>query len=367
MITVPAPPPPDQLRADVRARAENRPGVYRMLGPRGEVLYVGKSVRVRTRLLSYFRSPRGDKAAEIVSHTHHVDWEYVPSEFAALLLEMRLILAHRPVYNVQHKRNRAFCFLKLTREAASRVRVAFEVRDDGSWYAGPFRGVGRMREVAREVADLLELRDCAARTPMRFADQLDLFGREETPLCLRADLGRCLAPCAGRCTRTEYRARTEVARRFLLGDAEAPLNRLRQRLEAAAERLQFEYAATLRDRLVRLELARDELAERRGAIDALTFVYQPEALHGDAQVYVVRRGLVSAELTAPCNAHERAQVAARASALFHRAPRDDLRPAQAAEILLLARWFRLHPEEEERVWNSPRGGTARLGRLPLLA
>lgn len=366
MITVHGPPPPADLRASVRARAENRPGVYRMLGPRGEVLYVGKSVRVRTRLLSYFRSARGEKPAEIVSHTHHVDWEYVPNEFAALLLEMRLILTHRPVYNVQHKRNRAFCFLALSGDEAARLRVVFEVRDDGGWYAGPFRGVARMREVAREVADLLELRDCAARTPMRFADQLDLFGHARTPLCLRADLGRCLGPCAGRCTRTEYHARTDMARRFLGGDAREPLARLRQRLEAAAERLQFEYAATLRDRVVRLELARDELAERRGAIDALTFVYEPAALQDQPRVYVVRRGLVCAELPAPRSPQERMQVAARASALFRRAPRDDLRPAQAAEILLLARWFRLHPEEHERVWSSPRG-SERLDRFPVLA
>src|SRR5688572_11829546 len=93
----------DNLRADVRARAENRPGVYRMIGPSDEVLYVGKSIRVRTRLLSYFRAERGEKAAEIVGHAHRIEWEYVPSEFAALLHEFRLIKRYRPPYNVEHK------------------------------------------------------------------------------------------------------------------------------------------------------------------------------------------------------------------------------------------------------------------------
>jgi excinuclease ABC subunit C len=79
------PRPAAELRADVRAGCENRPGIYRMIGPGDEVLYVGKSVRVRTRLLSYFRADRGEKAAEIISHTHRIDWEYAPSEFAALL------------------------------------------------------------------------------------------------------------------------------------------------------------------------------------------------------------------------------------------------------------------------------------------
>ena len=73
----------EQLRAEVRTHAHNRPGTYRMLGPSGEVLYVGKSVHVRTRLLSYFRAERGEKAAEIIGHAHALKWDYAPSEFAA--------------------------------------------------------------------------------------------------------------------------------------------------------------------------------------------------------------------------------------------------------------------------------------------
>src|SRR5690606_28404092 len=143
--------PAAELRAQVRAACENRPGVYRMIGPGDNVLYVGKSIRVRSRLLSYFRADRGEKAAEIISHTHRIEWDYTPSEFAALLLEMRCIQRWRPPFNVEHKQDRVFCFVKLTREEAPRLLVV------------------------REVRDLLELRDCASATRMRFADQLDLF------------------------------------------------------------------------------------------------------------------------------------------------------------------------------------------------
>jgi hypothetical protein len=176
-----------ELRAQVRAGCENRPGVYRMIGPADNLLYVGKSIRVRTRLLSYFRAPRGEKAAEIISHTHRIEWEYTPSEFASLLTEMRSIQEARPPYNVEHKRDRAFCFIKLTREEAPRILAVQEVADDGALYFGPFRGRARVREALREVADLLELRTCAAATPMRFADQLDMFGVDPQPLCMRAD------------------------------------------------------------------------------------------------------------------------------------------------------------------------------------
>jgi excinuclease ABC subunit C len=103
-----------------------------MIGPADEVLYVGKSIRLRARLLSYFRADRGDKAAEIIGHTHRIEWDYAPSEFASLLLEMRAIRRWRPRYNVEHKRERFYCFVKLTREAAARLLVVHDADEDGA-------------------------------------------------------------------------------------------------------------------------------------------------------------------------------------------------------------------------------------------
>jgi excinuclease ABC subunit C len=357
-----------QIRADVRERAENRPGVYRMVAPDGALLYVGKSVRVRARVLSYFRAAPCEKAAEIIAHTHHVEWEYVPSEFAAVLHEMRLIREHRPPFNVQHKRERAFCFIKLTREAAPRMLIVFEVKDDGAAYFGPFHGPMRVRDVVREVADTLELRNCAGSTPVRFADQLDLFTWERSPLCLRADVKRCLAPCAARCTRTEYGERVATARNFLNGDTDMPLAILRARMDTAARALNFEYAALLRDRLDRLETARQELLILRGIIESLSFVYQPPAWEGAPRVYLIRRGVVHEDCAAPRNEDERARVLERARALFRpRRHPTAVRPTQAAEILLLARWFRLRPGELDNVWDSPApGARSRLAVLRAL-
>jgi excinuclease ABC subunit C len=351
------PRPAAELRADVRAGCANRIGIYRMLGPGDDVLYVGKSVRVRSRLLSYFRADRGEKAAEIISHTHRIDWTYAPSEFAALLLEMRCIQDWRPPFNVEHKRDRVFCFVKLTREEAPRLLVVREVLDDGAIYFGPFRGPARVRDVVREIRDLLELRDCSAGTPMRFADQLDLFQQllppggadGGQPLCMRADVRKCLAPCAGRCTRHEYHAQVELARRFLDGDADVPLTILRQRMATAADRLHFEYAAGLRDRMYRLEEARSELVSLRGFIDSLSFVYEVPGADGDDRIYVVRRGSIREEVPTPRDPGARAALMERARRLLRR--RESFArvvPTQAAEILLLARWFRLRPCELER-------------------
>jgi excinuclease ABC subunit C len=368
------PRPAAELRAEVRASCENRPGVYRMIGPDSEVLYVGKSVRVRSRLLSYFRADRGEKAAEIISHTHHIEWEYAPSEFASLLLEMRSIQKWRPPFNVEHKRDRFFCFVKLTREAAPRIITVREVLDDGAVYFGPFRGPRRVRDVVREIRDLLELRDCVAGTRMRFADQLDLFqellpesaAAAIQPLCVRADLKRCLAPCAARCTRTEYVAQVDLARRFLEGDADVPLTILRIRMSSAADRLQFEYAAELRNRMQRLEEARAELVALRGMIESLTFVYGVTGHGGENRIYIVRRGSIREEHPLPPPSAERTQLLERAGRILNRREMNGrVAPTQAAEILLLTRWFRLRPQELQRTWRPD--GRAAPRQLPVLA
>lgn len=349
------PRPPAELRATVRASCEKRPGIYWMVGPGGEVLYVGKSREVRTRLLSYFRASPNEKASQIVANTHEISWEYVPSEFAAVVAEMRAIQRWQPPFNVEHRRERAFCFVKLTREAAPRLLTVREVRADGARYFGPFRGAEHVRQTVREVSDLLELRDCAVGTPTRFADQLEMFGAEHTPLCLRAQVHKCLAPCAGRCSRSAYAVQVELARRFLDGDAEPPLQILRARLQQAAERLNFEYAAAVRDRIGRLEEAAWELRSLRGTIDGLTFLYET-----GGRAYLIRRGQIRAERSAPGTATERAILERDAGRLLTRPEygASAVGPTQAAEILLLARWFRLHPEEKASCWIPAAGAEA---------
>ncbi|MGH7465943.1 MAG: UvrB/UvrC motif-containing protein, partial [Longimicrobiales bacterium] len=287
------------------------------------------------------------------------------SDFAALLLEMRCIQRWRPPFNIEHKRDRVFCFVKLTREEAPRLLVVREVLDDGAVYFGPFRGPQRVREVVREIRDLLELRDCAAGTRMRFADQLDLSGADPQPLCMRANVRKCIAPCAGRCTKAAYHAQVELARRFLDGDADIPLTILRQRMDAAADRLQFEYAAELRDRMHRLEDARAELVSLRGFIESLSFVYEVPGHTADDRVYIIRRGSIREESVAPVDEDGRVSLTERARRLLQRRETyARVAPTQAAEILLLARWFRLRPYELERTWRVD--GRAAPRRLPVL-
>src|SRR5256714_7719963 len=153
------------MKSTVRETAVDRPGVYRMLSSDGEIVYVGKSKRVRSRLLSYFRCAfPEDKGARILRDADRIEWEYTPSEFAALITELRLIKRYRPRFNVAMKRDgRNYCFIKLTTGAAPKlVVVRGPGNDDSSIYYGPFLGAVTVEEAVRELSDVLGLRDCAA-------------------------------------------------------------------------------------------------------------------------------------------------------------------------------------------------------------
>lgn len=344
------------LREHIRTHAENRPGVYRMFGPGDELLYVGKSIRVRTRLLSYFRAPKGDKAWELIRETVRVEWEDVPNEFVALVHEMKQIQKHRPRFNVQHKRKRIYAFVKVTCEHAPRVLPVTRVVEDGATYYGPFPRVGALAHTVRELSHVLGLRDCAGATPVHFGDQLEIFDAGRAPRCMRADLRTCLAPCCGRPSAAEYRKAVDTARRFLEGRATHPLAEIEERMQEAAGRMDFEYAALLRDRLERLRRFRDDLVAFRGRVEDLSFVYRVPGFRGDDRLYLLRKGRIRHDTAYPKGRRAREAVARAVEDVYGEAepgPRG-LAPEDAAEILLVAQWFRLRPAERRRTMSPER-------------
>lgn len=352
-------PPPSHPLREVARGARNAPGVYRMLGADGEVLYVGKSKQLRTRLLSYFRARRGEKQHRIAESAASLAWDYEPSEFAALLCELQQIKRFRPRMNVRHRRDGRYSFLKLVPGRAPRLLVTAAVSDDLAQYYGPFRGGKRIQEAVRELNDLLGLRDCPLSTPVRFGDQSDLFAFEHAPRCHRWELKLCLGPCAGRCSEAEYDARVRLARAFLDGRADEPLRWLAERMNGAADRWEFEYAALLRERLRRLEHLQGEFARLKEALDTLTFTYRVEGVDGDDRVYLIRRGTVRAILPAPRTAAERRRLRHAAEEHFGRPEQTGalVQRHQVDEILLLAHWFRTRPAEMERTTAPPAPAT----------
>jgi len=357
------------MRASVRAECADRPGVYRMISPEGEVLYVGKSKRVRTRLLSYFRAAfPEEKGARIVREAESIEWDYTPSEFAALLLELQLIKRFRPRFNVAMKNDaRHFAFIKVTKGPASKLLVVRGASDDSAAYYGPFQGAQRVNDAVRELNDLLGLRDCALDRRMHFGDQQELFQlRPRTPGCIRYEVKKCLGPCVGGCSERQYAERLAMARAFLDGTDDGPIETLRHEMEGCSERLEFERAATLRDKLYRLEDLKEQFFRFRFAIETLSFVYTVPGYDGDDRVYLIRRGRVRAEQPAPKRAPARARLARLIDDVFGRVERDTAQVPthEIDELLLLSSWFRRFPEELERTVRVEDAGLRRASIVP---
>lgn len=344
----------DTMLAQVKDHARDVPGVYRMTSVDGEVIYVGKSKRLRTRLLSYFRAsfPR-DKGARILREAAELAWEPLPSEFAALLRELRLIKQLRPRYNVAMKRDaRHHAFVRVSRGPAPRFQVVRGAGpDETGTYYGPFRGALQLDDALRELNDALGLRDCRLDQPMFFADQPDLLPLpSRTPGCIRHEIGRCLGPCVGAVRESDYDAAFRAARGFLEGEHDAPVRLLRARMEASSEALDFERAAMWRDRIARLEGLREQFAQLRFALERLSFTYTVPGPQGDDRVYVIRRGCVRAEMPAPQTAAARRALDGRvAETLTSGGRRPRTVPGhEVDEVLLVAGWFRKHPDELDR-------------------
>jgi excinuclease ABC subunit C len=340
-----------QLLRSVRGLAENRPAVYRMFDATGRVLYVGKAKRLRTRLLTYFRSRfPDDKAARILYAASEIHWDYVPSEFAAYLGELRQIRKYRPYFNHKANRTRRCSLIKIAGGAAPRVYGGGTIaRDDVRCY-GPFQSMFRMLEAVRTLNDLLGLRDCAATMPMAFAGQGDLFEQPRQAGCIRHELGFCSGPCAGMVTEREYQRRVDTAIAFLEGRTIQPLDRVVAAMQEAVAGEQFEVATRWREKFEQLEWLLAATSRARSAIDLLTFVYRDPGDFGDDWVYLLKRGVVRASFPYPTTPieHEAFRAIVADEARHPPNTQGPLPMESIDEVLLMMAWFRAHPDALRR-------------------
>lgn len=337
----------------VRADAPKRPGVYGMLGRRGELVYVGKAKSLRARLMSYFReNSRDDKAGRIIDHTRRLVWEESPSEFAALLRELELIRKFLPRFNVQGKPGRVrHSYVCVGREPAPYVYVTNRPTGKELAAFGPLVGQKHLSDAARRLNDMFGLRDCSQRQPLHFADQLELFESERTPGCLRFDIGTCCGPCVAAVTRAGYRVRAREAADFLAGSDLKPLAAIDAEMAKAASLMEFERAAALRDKADDIKRLIGQLAWLRKARAEYSYVYRLPGAGGHTLWYLIRRGRVRHVAPEPVNGEQRDALRATVEHVFGA---DDpaeatVCPSQIDSILLVAGWFRRHPGESDRL------------------
>jgi excinuclease ABC subunit C len=225
------------------------PGVYLWKDRDGNVLYVGKAKRLRSRARSYFSADLDGsvKTEALIRLVADLDTIVVPSEAHALILENNLIKEYHPRFNIQLRDDKSYPYIKVTlQEPFPRVIVTRRFEGDGARYFGPYTDVGAMRRALNVVRRIFTVRSC----------HYDLPGDAPERPCLDHHIGRCLAPCVGLQDRTSYRAMIDEVVLFLDGRTDEVVRRVRERMEAAALQLDFERAARLRDAL--LHLARME-------------------------------------------------------------------------------------------------------------
>lgn len=217
------------------------PGVYIMKGPRGKILYVGKAKNLRARLSSYFRGDAGltVKTAALVAKVEAVEVLLTASEKEALLLEASLIKKHRPRYNIVLKDDKNYILFKLDKRSPF-PRLAFTRRvvRDGAAYFGPFTSATAARATWKELGRVFPLRKCGDRA----------LANRVRP-CLYHFIGQCLAPCVEAVEPAVYMELVRRVEAFLTGRSAEVIKNVQQEMEAAAEALDFEKAAGLRDLL----------------------------------------------------------------------------------------------------------------------
>ncbi len=265
----------------------DKPGVYIMHSESGRVIYVGKAKILKNRVRQYFGSAK--KPAKVEAMVENIaDFEYIitDTEVEALVLECNLIKKHKPYYNILLRDDKQFPYVRIDmREKFPAIEIVRSVKKDGARYFGPFLAAHNVREMLDAVHKLFPVRSC----------KMDLSRpiKNARP-CLNYQMGGCLGPCAGKTTEKEYRAALEGVIELLSGRHSGLKRQWETEMKNAAEQLDFERAAVLRDRLAVLNRLTEK--QKAGAADLRdSDVFAAAAGDNSAvvQAFFVRAGKLS--------------------------------------------------------------------------
>lgn len=266
----------------------DKPGVYIMKNSLGEVIYVGKAKVLKNRVRQYFQNSKNhsEKVRAMVKNIAEFEYIVTDSEMEALILECNLIKKYSPRYNIALKDDKFYPFIKITtNEDFPRVYVTRNFAKDGNRYFGPYTNGTAVYEVMGLIKKLFPLRTCK---------KAIVEGREPTRACLNYHINLCKAPCAGYISKDEYWEMIDEIINILNGTDTSIIKNLKLEMEKAAEELEFEKAAKIRDRILAIELISEKqkmFTVKEGDEDFID-LYTDEK-DGCAQVFFVREGKVT--------------------------------------------------------------------------
>lgn len=227
------------------------PGVYIMKNKKGEIIYIGKAKALKNRVSQYFGSDRNhpEKVKKMVASVDHFDYIICKSEFEALVLECSLIKQHKPHYNILLKDDKGYSYIRISNDEWRRISFEMQQNDDGAEYLGPFMSAWYARNAVEEALRIFKLPDCGKVFPRDIGK-----GRP----CLNYHIKQCNAPCAGKQTLEDYNESVDDAIHFLrAGDSES-IRLMTEKMNEAAENLEFELAAKLRDRITAVKRMKEK-------------------------------------------------------------------------------------------------------------
>lgn len=219
------------------------PGVYLMKDASGTIIYIGKAKKLKNRVSQYFGSDtnHSEKVRQMVCRVDTFDYIVVGSEFEALVLECALIKQHTPKYNILLKDDKGYHYIRVSPPPYSRLSESHQTAEDGARYIGPYMSSYAIKQAVDEANKIYCLSTCAR--PLTHGKKSG-----ERP-CLNHHIGQCCAPCTGKVDPAAYQERVDEAIEFLTQGSAKTMCTLQTRMEEAAERLDFEQAARLRDRI----------------------------------------------------------------------------------------------------------------------
>ncbi len=325
---------------DMLDNIPTKPGVYLMKDAHGAVIYVGKAVNLRSRVRSYFhQSARAEaKTRELALRVADVEFIVTGSELEALVLESTLIKQHWPHFNVRLKDSKSYPYIKITwQEDFPRVSVTRQRLDDGAHYYGPYTSADAVYQTLDLLRRLFPYLNC----------KREITGQDRRP-CLYYHIKRCAGPCIGAVSKDDYRAIIQQLCDFLEGKSDEILADLRGKMDAAAEALQFEKAAQVRDQIRAVE----KVIERQRVVSPVKVDQDIVAIARDdgqacAQVFFIRRGrLIGREyfmLEGTAEEDVRTVMASFLKQFYDEAayvPPEILLPEAVDEALVIEEWLR---------------------------
>ena len=262
-----------------------KPGVYLMKDADGHVIYVGKAINLKNRVRQYFQSSRNQtvKTQSMVPNIKEFEYIVTDSEMEALLLECNLITKYHPYYNILLKDDKTYPYIKVTvQEDYPRIFITRRMEKDKAKYYGPFTDVLAAKETVETLHKLFPIRKCKKVFPRD-------IGKERP--CLNHHIGQCLAPCSGNVPKEAYQVYIKDAMDFLDGKHDAILKKMEQEMMTAAENMEFEKAASVRDKIrsIRSVAEKQKISNTGlGDADVIAFVRAFEECL--VQVFFIRSG-----------------------------------------------------------------------------